>query len=48
MLPSKWNPSTLSQVYSWRYDPTELGATEARAPDARRANMRPVSDGESE
>ena len=46
LLPSKWNPSTHSQVYSWRYDPTELGATEARAPDARRANMRPVSDDE--
>ena len=33
LLPSKWNPSTHKQVYSWRYDPRELGATEASAPD---------------
>ena len=24
LLPSKWNPSTHKQVYSWRYDPVEL------------------------
>ena len=46
LLPSKWNPSTHKQVYSWRYDPVELGATEARAPDTRRANMRPAMDDE--
>ena len=40
LLPQKWNPSTHKAVYSWRYDPRELGATEARAPDQRRKNAR--------
>jgi len=45
LLPSKWNPSTHKQVYSWRYDPRELGATRAATPDARRKHMRrDVSD----
>ena len=26
LLPKKWNPKTHKQVYSWRYDPRELGA----------------------
>ena len=30
LLPKKWNPTTHKQVYSWRYDPRELGAA-ARA-----------------
>ena len=39
LLPSKWNPSTHKTVYSWRFDPRELGATEAPARDERRARM---------
>ena len=40
LLPDKWNPSTHKQVYSWRYDPRELGAAEARVADERRQRMR--------
>ena len=40
LLPKKWNPKTHKQVYSWRYDPRELGAAHAPAADARRKNMR--------
>eukprot|EP00966_Prymnesium_polylepis_P134088 3099558-Prymnesium_polylepis.1 len=40
LLPQKWNPTTHKQVYSWRYDPRELGATQASTPDQRRQNMR--------
>ena len=40
LLPHKWNPSTHKQVYSWRYDPRELGATDAREPDQRRKHAR--------
>ena len=38
LLPKKWNPRTHTQIYSWRYDPRELGATRApaAAPDPRR------------
>jgi hypothetical protein len=39
LLPQKWNPSTHKQVYSWRYDPRELGSTEAQSPDPRRKRM---------
>ena len=39
LLPSKWNPKTHKQVYSWRYDPRELGGTQA-SPDERRKRMR--------
>ena len=37
LLPKKWNQQ---QVYSWRFDPRELGATEAPQADKRRRNMR--------
>ena len=37
LLPKKWKQQ---QVYSWRFDPRELGAAQASAPDARRANAR--------
>ena len=40
LLPQKWNPSTHKQVYSWRFDPRELGATDAREPDQRRKHAR--------
>ncbi|KAL1524416.1 hypothetical protein AB1Y20_019311 [Prymnesium parvum] len=40
LLPSKWNPTTHKQVYSWRYDPRELGSATARTPDERRKTMR--------
>jgi hypothetical protein len=40
LLPSKWNPATQKQVYSWRYDPRELGAARAASPDQRRKDMR--------
>ena len=42
LLPSKWNPTTHKQVYSWRYDPRELGAAEAASPDQRRKHARRV------
>ena len=38
----KWNPSTHKQVYSWRYDPRELGATQAPEADPGRRNARRV------
>ena len=41
LLPDKWNPRTHKQVYSWRFDPRELGATEARERDQRRKQARP-------
>ena len=44
LLPQKWNPSSHKQVYSWRYDPRELGATEAPTPDERRGRMRRMCD----
>ena len=44
LLPQKWNPTKHKQVYSWRYDPRELGATQASTPDQRRQNMRCVVD----
>ena len=28
------------QVYSWRYDPRELGAAQANAPDPRKKDMK--------
>ena len=37
LLPQKWNKQ---QVYSWRYDPRELGAVQANAPDPRRKNAK--------
>ena len=40
LLPSKWNPKTHRQVYSWRYDPRELGAAQGSTPDERRKRMR--------
>ena len=40
LLPQKWNPSTHKQVYSWRFDPRELGTSEAREPDQRRKHAR--------
>jgi hypothetical protein len=44
LLPKKWNPSTHTQVYSWRYDPHELGAARALAAGPRRQNMRRAMD----
>ena len=46
LLAKKWNPKTQGQVYSWRYDPRELGAVHAPAPDARRKSMRRMFDDE--
>ena len=40
LLPAKRNPKKHGQVYSWRYDPRELGGTQAPTPDTRRKNMR--------
>ena len=40
LLPKKWNPKTHTQVYSWRYDPRELGAAQGSAADARRKHAR--------
>ena len=45
LLPSKWNPKTHRTVYSWRYDPRELGATAAPERDERRARMQRVVEG---
>ena len=42
LLPKKFNPRTHKQVYSWRLDPRELGATEAPQRDERRAHARRV------
>ena len=47
LLPKKWNPKTHKQVYSWRYDPRELGAAQGRAPDARRARCGRAADGDA-
>ena len=44
LLPKKWNPRTHKQVYSWRFDPRELGAAHASAPDPARKNARRVCD----
>ena len=44
LLPKKWNPRTHKQVYSWRYDPRELGAAQAPPADPRRKNARRVVD----
>ena len=44
LLPKKWNPKTQGQVYSWRYDPRELGAACAPPADPRRKNARRVVD----
>ena len=40
LLPKKWNPTTHKQVYSWRFDPRELGAvrTPEADPDASRCD----------
>ena len=35
LLPHKWNPTTHRTVYSWHYDPRELGATAAPERDVR-------------
>ena len=40
LLPSKWNSPTHKAVYSWRYDPRELGAAQGATPDARGKRMR--------
>ena len=49
LLPQKWNPKTHKQVYSWRYDPRELGAA-SRGPRrtllARRKQARRACEGE--
>ena len=42
----KWNPKTHKQVYSWRYDPRELGSAQARAADPRRKNARRATEDE--
>ena len=42
LLPKKWNLPTHKQVYSWRYDPRELGATAAPERGERRARMQRV------
>ena len=43
LLPKKWKKQ---QVYSWRFDPRELGASQASAPDARRKKARRSVDTE--
>ena len=41
LLPKKWNPRTHKQVYSWRFDPRELGAAERCTDgDEQRKRMR--------
>ena len=47
LLPKKWNPKTHTQVYSWRFDPRELGAAQGSAPDARRRHARRACDDEN-
>ena len=42
LLPNKWNPSTHKTVYSWRFDPRELGAAAAPEKDQRRKHARRV------
>ena len=44
LLPKKWNPTTHKQVYSWRYDPRDLGATAAPTADPSRKNARRAVD----
>ena len=44
LLPQKWNPTTHKTVYSWRWDPRELGATQAPTPDQRRKHAARVQD----
>ena len=46
LLPKKWNPTTHKQVYGWRYDPRELGATQGSSPDARRKHARRACEDE--
>ena len=46
LLPKKWNPSTQKQVYSWRFDPRELGAERAPEADPRRKQMRRATEAE--
>lgn len=40
LLPKKWNPKTHKAVYSWRYDPRELGGMREGTPGERRKHMR--------
>ena len=42
LLPNKWNPSTHRTVYSWRYNPRELGALRAPERDQRRKQAKRV------
>ena len=48
LLPKKWNLSTQKQVYSWRFDPRELGAVRMPAADPwadpRRKQMRRATE----
>ena len=44
LLPKKWNPTTHKQVYSWRFDPRELGATRTPEADPRRKQMRRATE----
>ena len=46
LLPKKWNPKTHTQIYSWRYDPRELGATQSPVADPRRKRMCRAADDE--
>ena len=48
LLPKKWNPKTHKAVYSWRFDPRELGATQGTTPDPRRVRMRRAVEGEGD
>jgi hypothetical protein len=45
LLPKKWNAQ---QVYSWRFDPRELGAAQANAPDPRRKHAKRVLEKDDE
>jgi hypothetical protein len=45
LLPKKWNGQ---QLYSWRYDPRELGAARATAADPRRKNAKRAREQEGE
>ena len=46
-LPKKFNPKIHKQVYSWRFDPRELGAAQAPAPDQRRKHMRRATENDA-
>lgn len=46
LLPKKWNPTTHKQVYSWRFDPRELGAVRTPEADPRRKQMRRATEAE--